>query len=853
MRVSLEWLNEYVDLDGLSPQAIADALTQAGLEVEHIETTGPRFSGVVLGRVQQVEPHPNADRLRLVTVELGRSEISGDDAATQTLSQAKVVCGAPNVREGILIAFAREGATVLNRKDGSLFTLAKTAIRGVESAGMICAIEELGLEADFPKPEDGIWPMDDIPAIRKHAAPPLGMDLKAVLGLEGDTVLHVAPPANRGDLMSMRGVAREVAALFDRPLQHAEALHFTDLAERSELHVVLKDPDVCRYYGGAMMRKLAIGPSPAWMSRRLQAAGVRSINNVVDITNYVMLETGQPLHAFDQLKLGLSGAVDVRRAREGETLLTLDDVSRTLTPEAVVVTMNDAPIALAGLMGGQSTEIDEKSQRLFLESAHFPAVAIRRSAKSVGLRSEASARFERGTDIENCRYALLRAAELLQRYAGAEFIRLLEASAPGVPTPGGQPAPKITLYLAHLEQALGLAIDEETTARILKKLGFLLQPATRQNGSLLVSVPSFRQEDILREIDLIEEVARIYGYDKIPYTLPKKTGVALLTPRARFVRQLGETLRAQGLQEVMTPSLIGPRLLEKTGFSLHAEQTVAVVNSHSAEHTLMRQSLAPGLLEVAQFNQAQGEEDVWIYELGRVYFRRGKANHRNTGLAERLRLAGLLTGTISTGRWRENPATDFYCMKGILENLLTALHLEGRVSFAPTGSAACLHPGKAAALMLDDGKTELGFAGELHPERQATLKFRQPVYLFELDAELLFKALGNGSDIGSASGAARFHRLPLYPAIRRDMALLAPVTLPHGEIVARLEALREPLLREIELFDEYRAAQLGTDKRSLAYRLTFRSDEATLTESDVDQRLTRLKESLAKQLPVQFR
>jgi phenylalanyl-tRNA synthetase beta chain len=848
MRVSLEWLNEYVDIAGLAPETIAASLTNAGLEVEHIEHIGPQFSGVVVAKVQTVEPHPNADRLRLVTVSLGpfQSPVQGEtdpQEADQTQEQtpvqprqAKVVCGAPNVREGMLIAFAQEGATVLSRKDNTRFTLEKTKIRGVESAGMICSIDELGLEGQFEKAEDGIWP---IGGLVQEAQ--LGQDLKQALNLQGDVILEVAPTANRGDLMSMMGVAREVAALFDRPLHHPDYPHFPDITERAELQILLKDPTLCRYYGGVIMRNLRIGSSPDWMGCRLQAAGVRSINNVVDITNYVMLEMGQPLHAFDQNKLGVIGQLDVRRAREGEKLTTLDGVERALTPESVVIAMNDRPVAMAGLMGGASTEIDEQSRHLFLESAYFLPPAIRKSAKSVGLRSEASARFERGVDLENCRNALLRAAQLLRQHAGAEFVRLLDS--PALFTE----APKITLHVDRIEKILGLSIDPDTVARILKKLGFRLQPASKENRSVVVAVPSFRQEDVKREIDLIEEVVRIYGYDKVPYTLPLKTGVSAITPRARLVRGIGEAMRSQGLQEVVTTSLIGPHLLEKTGFTVNDDQLVSVLNSHSSEHTQMRQSLLPNLIEVAKFNQAQGAEDVWIYELGRTYFRLGKPNHKNSGVSERLHLAGLVTGSTLAGGWQRKEPADFYLLKGILESLLSDLRVNDALRFAPTSDVACLHPGKAASILLGGSNKSLGFLGELHPDLQKTLKFRLPVYVYELNVELLFKALKQS---GPSTQVAR---IAPYPSVERDMALLAPNSLHHQDVINVLTSAKEPLLRHIALFDEYRSEQLGADRRSLAYRLTFRCDEATMTDVDVDQRMGRLKESLSKALPIQFR
>lgn len=820
MRVSLEWLKEYVDLTGISPEALAEALTNSGLEVEHIEYLGPKFDGVIVARVQSVEPHPNADRLRLVTVDLGHA-------------QNKVVCGAPNVREGILVAYAQEGATVISRKDGSLFKLEKAKIRGVESSGMICSIDELGLEDRFEKKEDGIWPLDDV-----IAEPRLGEDLKTVLNLEGDVVLHVAPTANRGDLMSMVGIAREVSALFDRTLHVPQWNHPVNAPERTDLHINLKDSEVCRYYAGVMMKNLKIGPSPDWMVRRLQAAGVRSINNVVDITNYVMLEMGQPLHAFDQVKLNTSGDIGVRRARAGETLMTLDGVDRKLTEESVVITMNDRPVALAGVMGGAATEIDERSQQLFLESACFPAAVVRRSAKSVGLRTEASARFERGVDIEQCRNAALRAVDLLKQYAGADFIRLVESPMPQIE------APKITLEFARIEKVLGLSLEPDVVVKILKKLGFLLQP-TKVTTNLVVSVPSFRQADVQREIDLIEEVIRIYGYDKVPYTLPQNTMPVMHSSRAVLVRMLDASLRAQGLQEVVTTSLIGRSLLEKTGFTVQEEQLVSVLNSHSSDHTLMRQSLLPSLIEVACFNHAQGIEDIWIYELGRAYFKLGKANVKNAGVSERLHVAGLLTGSMLSGEWQRREVADFYIAKGILENMLSQLRLPQDVVFQAKNDVSYLHPGKTAVLTL--GGKEFGLLGELHPNLVQRLKLRQAVYVFEMNAEVLYKAYKQTDAVKTVAPVSA------YPAVKRDMAFLAPVTLSHQNVLDALKALQDPLVRGIELFDEYRSEQLGAGKRSLAYRLTFQSDEGTLTDTEVDSRFNRIKESLAQQLAVEFR
>jgi phenylalanyl-tRNA synthetase beta chain len=443
-------------------------------------------------------------------------------------------------------------------------------------------------------------------------------------------------------------------------------------------------------------------------------------------------------------------------------------------------------------------------------------------------------------DIENCKTALLRATELLKKHASAEYVRLIESPVPVVEHP------KITLHFQRLEKLLGLVIEPDIVAKILKKLGFRLEP-TKEVSSVVVAVPSFRQEDITREVDLIEEVIRIYGYDKVPYTLPMKTGTSILSLRARMITELGRVLRAQGLQEVVTTSLIGPNLLEKTGFTVNEQQLVSVVNSHSSDHTMMRQSLLPNIIEVAKFNQSQGLEDIWIYELGRMYRKLGKANAKHSGVSESLMLGGLITGSVTAGGWSRKEPADFYLLKGILENLFSALNVESIVSFEATDQTSYLHPGKAAFIKIGDAQKELGVLGELHPEVQKSLKFRQPVYLFEFNVEVLYKVLKQQNQ------TMKVAQLSHYPAIKRDMAFLAPTSLSNQSVIQVLKDAKEPLLRQVELFDDYRSKQLGADKRSLAYRLTFQSDDATLTDADADQRLSKLKEVLSQKLPIQFR
>ncbi|MEB3286316.1 MAG: phenylalanine--tRNA ligase subunit beta [Vampirovibrionales bacterium] len=827
MKISLEWLSQYVDIKGLSPEAIADALTRSGLEVEAIDKVGAAFNNVVVAKCIKLEAHPNADKLRLATVDIGTEQI-------------RVVCGAKNLAEGMLIAFAKDGAQVINRKDGTPFTLGKANIRGVDSVGMVCSLDELGLQDLYPKEQEahsGIWPIQDYANESQ-----LGEDLAVVLGLDSDRVLHTAPTANRGDQMSMIGVAREVAALFDRKLTLPEIPKYEAKAKQPSIKIELKDPDVCAYYGGLMLDNSKAVASPEWLKRRVEAAGTRSINVIVDVTNYVMLEMGQPLHAFDRDKFEAGEIlISVRRAVADERFTTLDDTEHKLTADSVLITLNDKPVALAGVMGGQNTQISDDSKNLLLEAAYFPPASNRKNAKSVGIRTESSARFERGVDRYNTQQALFRAAQLMEELTGATPTGLTQSE------PLKPELPTLALRLARIEQVIGLSIPKERVQSILEKLGFLVNA---QADTWQVTVPSWRLDDVTREIDLIEEVIRIYGYDEVPYTLPKKAQPVPFSLRQDFIDRVQECLHASGCLQVMTSSLIGHQLLEKTGFSLDQKQLITVLNSHSADHTLMRQSLAPSLLEVARHNQAQGISDVWIYELGKTYFKVAKPGFKQTGVSEKLNLGILLCGQPQQGQW--NPSvktdkTDFYLLKGTVENLLHRLF--GKflpvLSFSPETELNHLHPGKAAQILLE-GKP-VGVFGELHPLKQSALKLRQPVYVAELNLELIFKRYKQ------ALQAPEPVQLSPYPAVDRDMALLAKAGVTHQQILETVRGLQNPLLQSVTLFDEYKGDKLPEGARSLAYRMTFQSNEGTLSDQQIEAAVNAIKAKLSEKLPVELR
>ena len=534
MQVSLNWLNEFVDLSNVEASQIAHELTMSGLEVESVEDVKPSFTNIKTVKIEKIDAHPNSDRLHLVTVNTG--------SGLKT-----VVCGAQNIQEGQVVPYASVGSQVLDRKTGEMFTLTPAVIRGVESQGMLCSADELGVSERNYQEEDGILVLNRIfPDVE------LGKDVKDVLGFEKDTVIDVAPTANRGDQMSVIGVARELSSLFNTPLKFNPVECTKDLTT-DKFKVEIKDKDVCKYYSIALLKNIKIKSSPDWMQKRLIASGVRAFNNVVDITNYVMLEYGCPLHAFDADKL--DGYLCVRRAEEGEKLVTLDEVERTLTTDSVLIATKDKGVCLGGVFGGANSEIDDNTTSLALEAAYFTPATNRKSARSAGYRSEASARFERGIDIEAVKPALMRAMQLLVEYADAEVVGVVEDGENKL-----EPL-EITLRYPQIKRILGCEIASDRCDNILENLGFKKLGGNAAAAKFLV--PSFRAYDVTREIDLIEEIARINGYDKISPTLPAKAQTPTITLEEKVIKRIHELLLSAGLNEIQTSSLIGKPMLDK--------------------------------------------------------------------------------------------------------------------------------------------------------------------------------------------------------------------------------------------------------------------------------------------------
>ena len=601
MQVSLNWLNEFVDISNIEPAQIAHELTMSGLEVEAVEEVKPMFTNIKTVKIEKIDNHPNSDRLHLVTVNTG--------SGLKT-----VVCGAQNIAEGQVVPYASVGSQVLDRKTGEMFTLTPAVIRGVESQGMLCSADELGVSERGYQEEDGILILNRIfPNVG------LGEDVKDVLGFEKDTVIDIAPTANRGDQMSVIGVARELSSLFNTPLKFNPIECTKDLTT-DKFKVEIKDKDVCTYYSLGLLKNIKIKPSPDWMQKRLVASGIRAINNVVDITNYVMLEYGCPLHAFDYNKL--DGYLCVRRAEEGEKLVTLDGVERTLTTDSVLIATEKEGVCLGGVFGGENSEIDNNTIAIALEAAYFTPVSNRKSSRSAGYRSDASARFERGIDIEAVKPALMRAMQLLIEYADAEVIGVVEDGENKL-----EPL-EITLRYPQVKRILGCEIAPERCDNILENLGF--KKLGGNAAAAKFAVPSFRAYDVTREIDLIEEIARINGYDKIAPTLPSKSQTPVITLEERVLKRVHELMLSAGLNEIQTSSLIGKSLLDKFKITYDDANAVKVANAASEEYSMLRQTLAASVLNCMKYNFDNGQKTFWGYEIGKTYLKVAEADEKTT-------------------------------------------------------------------------------------------------------------------------------------------------------------------------------------------------------------------------------
>lgn len=806
MRVSYKWLKEYVPID-VPPQELAERLTLAGVAVEAIHELGKDISNVYTGKILKIDKHPNADKLVVCRVTTG-----GDE-------ELQIVTGATNVREGHVIPVAVVGA----RLTGGL-TIKKSKLRGIESRGMLCSGQELGLDPDT-MPEDQAHGIMILPADT-----PLGVDVKSLIGLD-DVILELELTPNRGDCMSMVGVAREVSAIFNKPLIMPETeVNPTADAAGDSVKVDIDDPVLCRRYVARLLKNVIIKASPAWMQERLRAAGVRPINNVVDVTNYVMMELGQPLHAFDYSKLKESHII-VRRAADRETMLTLDKSKRELSSDMLVITDPDGPVAVAGVMGGYESEVTSETQSILLESAYFDPVSIRRTSRDLGLRSESSARFEKGIDLTDCRRAADRAARLLADMGAAEVADLVVDNYP-------RPWVEKTILLRpqRVYHILDLQIPQPEIAELLTRLQFQVK---EDEKGLLVTIPGFRP-DISLEVDLIEEVARLYGVNRVPNTLP----VGAMTPGARnYSQELSLNIRnflsGGGFSEVVTYTFVNPRVFDLLDLEPDSmlRKTVALQNPMSEDQSVMRTLLYPGLLDVLQRNAKRQVKDAAVFELGRVYHPR----ENETLPLEVATLAAAVTGS-TPGGWNSSPvAMDFYYLKGVLEALLGQVGVKD-VAYVPVANAPGLHPGRTAAVIC--GETEIGIIGDLHPDVQEAYDLSRPVTIFEVDFDQLAGVAGN---------PRRYKSLPRFPGVERDLAVVVRNDIPAADITNIIYRAASALLQEVRLFDVYRGKQVEDGRQSLAFALKFQAADRTLTDDEVNKQIEKITGALEREFAAVLR
>ncbi|MBQ9245811.1 phenylalanine--tRNA ligase subunit beta [bacterium] len=817
MKISLEWLNEYVDITDLTAEEIVHELTMSGLEVEETEKTGAKFTNIITAQIKDIKQHPNADKLHLVDVNLG--------------NQIKtVVCGAQNIEVGQIIPYASVGSKVLNRKTGEQYELTPAVIRGIESQGMLCSQDELGLEGY--QTEDGILILNRI-----FNSIELGTDIQKLLNIKEDTVIDVAPTANRGDEMSIIGVAREICSLFNKKLK-VEKQQEPVVLKKEKFDVEIIAKDACKYYAMAILKDIKIKPSPDWMKRRLEVSGIRSINNVVDITNYVLLEYGQPLHSFDFDKL--NGYICVRRANEGETITTLDEVERNLTNDSILCATKEKGVCVAGVFGSINSGIDDNTKNVALEAAYFTPPTNRKNARSIGYRSEACARFERGVDIESTKPALIRAINLLVKYADAKYM--------GISDTGENKLEDIiiTLRFNQIKRMLGMEIPSEKSIEILENLGFEL--LGKNEAAAKFKTPSFRANDVKQEIDLIEEIARIYGYDKIAPTLPNKTQSPVVTQEARLLNKINNMFLGYGFNESMTSSLIGEPILNQFGLSYNKEEAVFVQNPQSEDHTMLRQTVMANILSTLKMNFDNGQKNIWLYELGKTYFIKKPAEKIDSGVEENLMVSGVMTGDDNHNLWKKLPSADFYTLKGVMESLFALLNISGRVKFSPADDCSYLHPGRSAKVVLLGKVPEtVGYFGEIYPIIKDKMKINQNIYLFELNLTKLLKA--------ASVHTSKYKTLPQFPEVQRDISFAIDKNINNDEIVLAIKkSANNKLYRGANLFDIYEGEHIQEGYKSLAYRITLLDEETTLTDERINVEMDSIRNGLMKKFPtISFR
>ncbi|CAC7966054.1 Phenylalanyl-tRNA synthetase beta chain [Staphylococcus aureus] len=795
MLISNEWLKEYVTIDD-SVSNLAERITRTGIEVDDLIDYTKDIKNLVVGFVKSKEKHPDADKLNVCQVDIGEDE------------PVQIVCGAPNVDAGQYVIVAKVGG----RLPGGI-KIKRAKLRGERSEGMICSLQEIGISSNYiPKSfESGIF------VFSESQVP--GTDALQALYLD-DQVMEFDLTPNRADALSMIGTAYEVAALYNTKMTKPETTsNELELSANDELTVTIENEDKVPYYSARVVHDVTIEPSPIWMQVRLIKAGIRPINNVVDISNYVLLEYGQPLHMFDQDAIG-SQQIVVRQANEGEKMTTLDDTERELLTSDIVITNGQTPIALAGVMGGDFSEVKEHTSNIVIEGAIFDPVSIRHTSRRLNLHSESSSRFEKGIATEFVDEAVDRACYLLQTYANGKVLkdRVSSGELGAFITP-------IDITADKINRTIGFDLSQNDIVTIFNQLGF----DTEINDDVItVQVPS-RRKDITIKEDLIEEVARIYGYDDIPSTLPvfEKVTSGQLTDRQYKTRMVKEVLEGAGLDQAITYSLVSKE--DATAFAMQQRQTIDLLMPMSEAHASLRQSLLPHLIEAASYNVARKNKDVKLFEIGNVFFANGEGE-----LPDQVEyLSGILTGDYVVNQWQGKKETvDFYLAKGVVDRVSEKLNLEFSYRRADIDG---LHPGRTAEILLEN--KVIGFIGELHPTLAADNDLKR-TYVFELNFDALMAV---------SVGYINYQPIPRFPGMSRDIALEVDQNIPAADLLSTIHAHGGNILKDTLVFDVYQGEHLEKGKKSIAIRLNYLDTEETLTDERVSKVQAEIEAALIEQ------
>lgn len=795
MLISNEWLKEYVTIDD-SVSNLAERITRTGIEVDDLIDYTKDIKNLVVGFVKSKDKHPDADKLNVCQVDIGEDE------------PVQIVCGAPNVDAGQYVIVAKVGG----RLPGGI-KIKRAKLRGERSEGMICSLQEIGISSNYiPKSfESGIY------VFSESQVP--GTDALQALYLD-DQVMEFDLTPNRADALSMIGTAYEVAALYNTKMTKPDTTsNELELSANDELTVTIENEDKVPYYSARVVHDVTIEPSPIWMQARLIKAGIRPINNVVDISNYVLLEYGQPLHMFDQDAIG-SQQIVVRQANEGEKMTTLDDTERELLTSDIVITNGQTPIALAGVMGGDFSEVKEQTSNIVIEGAIFDPVSIRHTSRRLNLRSESSSRFEKGIGTEFVDEAVDRACYLLQTYANGKVLkdRVSSGELGAFITP-------IDITADKINRTIGFDLSQNDIVTIFNQLGF----DTEINDDVITVLVPSRRKDITIKEDLIEEVARIYGYDDIPSTLPvfDKVTSGQLTDRQYKTRMVKEVLEGAGLDQAITYSLVSKE--DATAFSMQQRQTIDLLMPMSEAHASLRQSLLPHLIEAASYNVARKNKDVKLFEIGNVFFANGEGE-----LPDQVEyLSGILTGDYVVNQWQGKKETvDFYLAKGVVDRVSEKLNLEFSYRRADIDG---LHPGRTAEILLEN--KVVGFIGELHPTLAADNDLKR-TYVFELNFDALMSV---------SVGYINYQPIPRFPGMSRDIALEVDQNIPAADLLSTIHAHGGNILKDTLVFDVYQGEHLEKGKKSIAIRLNYLDTEETLTDERVSKVQAEIEAALIEQ------